>query len=143
MSGTAFRRCLPILVLLAADAPAEPIGRLFHTPAQRAALDQARKAGIPVVGGETVTVHGSVARRVTYGTVWINGASRDETAPGDGHRIAIDRRDATLVNIADAGDEPLQLRVGDTFDRRSGSRHDLLPAGSIVVGKRRRSSATE
>jgi hypothetical protein len=116
-----------------ASAPATPavLGRLFFTPAERAALDEARRRPTAVVAvpaekppgpppPEFVTLNGVVRRNDGTTTVWLNNkpvtGSRSEeglvvsraTAPG-----------AVTVRVPEVG-RSVNLRVGQQVEVNSG-----------------------
>ncbi len=71
-----------LFVLLAAALPAkgEALGRLFFTPAERAALDRQRLLGAQEVQAEqaaTLSINGIVRSSGGTTTVWINGIPQD------------------------------------------------------------------
>ena len=124
--------CLLLLLLMQGWACGAELGRLFLTPSQRTAIDDARRnlnrehdttvvvqregasADQPptaVLPAETVTVNGYVSRSAGAPTVWING--RDD-APGklsppahDGQRVRV-----PLAN----GAGQVALKPGQSFD---------------------------
>lgn len=116
---------IALLAFHAADVPAaEPLGRLFFTPAQRNTLDAGKqldlpkKAGPTVRGPRSVTVNGVVTRSDGESTVWVNGAPAESRRPG-----------AAPISAKPAGpagarvrvlDSESKLRVGQTLDRRTG-----------------------
>ena len=117
------------LVLLALAAPlraAEPapgesgqpgqLGRLFFTPAERAALDRQRLTNKSAGGSGsrgTQTINGQVRKSSGAITTWING----ETYDGAPHPGA---------------------QVGETIDPESNGRLNGLNGGSIVIRPPRR-----
>lgn len=106
---------LLILTLTAVPAPAaEGLGRLFHTPEQRAALDRQRLAGPAKAGddGQPLTLNGRVVRSSGRNTAWINGVPVDES-----------------------GGNATRQRVGETIAPDSGTT-DLLRGGSITVHRK-------
>lgn len=122
------KRRLPLLALaliIAVPAgAAEPLGRLFFTPAQRAKLDagkaitEPKKAGPTVQGPRSVTVNGIVTRSDGESTVWVNGAPAGTRRPNAAPIMAKPAGEATArVRVMDSD---ARLRVGQTLDRRSG-----------------------
>jgi len=103
---------------------AEPLGRLFFTPAQRNTLDagkeldKPKQSGPTVRGPRSVTVNGVVTRSDGESTVWVNGAPANAA-----------RANAATITAKPAGpgsarvrvmDSDARLRVGQTLDRRTG-----------------------
>jgi hypothetical protein len=115
------RRCLLLVLLtVGASAQAEPLGRLFFTPAQRAALDQRRQLAVQAEeanrpGPAVLAVNGQVRRSSGRRTTWINGSPLTEAAPLPG------------------GLTP--LKVGESIHVESGERSDLLKGGQLTVSR--------
>ena len=108
-----------LLVLACVQSPAwaqtEPLGRLFFTPQQRAALDRQRETNPNFLANTTeeensLTINGEVRRSNGRSTRWING-------------------EAQWKSSAPAARVP----VGDTFHPSTGERESLLGEGRIVV----------
>ena len=101
---------------------AQDLGRLFFTPEERAALDARRKARVPdrpstpVVASPTTRLDGYVKRSSGASTVWINGASTQESAPGNDGR----------VTLPGAGGPRIPLKPGEVLDRGSGEVRDVI-----------------
>lgn len=128
--------CLVVLLLMHGVAGAAELGRLFLSPADRAAINAARERmssapGMQMSGPdkdartepppalevptETVTVNGYVARSAGAPTVWINGR---DTAPG---KLSAPARDGQRIRVPLAhGAGQVALKPGQSFD--SGSR---------------------
>ncbi|PKO94674.1 MAG: hypothetical protein CVU16_01570 [Betaproteobacteria bacterium HGW-Betaproteobacteria-10] len=111
----------PLLLLILALLPSlawpqqEPLGRLFFTPQQRAALDRQREQNRNFVPNASdsesrLTINGEVRRSSGRSTRWINGeADWNAETPTTG------------------------VPVGDTFHPGTGERESLLGEGRIVV----------
>ncbi len=99
----------------AAWAQPEPLGRLFFTPQQRAALDRQRQLNPNFLANATdadtsLTINGEVRRSNGRSTRWINGEAQwNGNAPA------------------------ARVPVGDTFHPGTGERESLLGEGRIVV----------
>lgn len=138
MSGRAL--VLVLLWLVAAPLAAAELGRLFLTPAERAAVDRIRYAApVPAVEvteqasdgaaqaaddaaaappGPAVTLDGYVRRSAGPPTVWVNGT---DSYRGNFAEQGVDARglevDAARVRLPRRGvDAPLHLKPGQTFD---------------------------
>lgn len=111
---------------------AEPSGRLFFTPAQRAAMDLARLRGAPqptvehaappVPAAPSVRLDGVVQRSDGKRSVWLNGKMQDAdgSAPGD--------RGRNRATIPIPGQGRIELKVGQTADGETGELIDPYPA---------------
>jgi hypothetical protein len=137
-------RALLVLLacLLAAPArAADPLGRLFFTPEQRAALDARRKARVPdkpaaaVVASPVTRIDGYVKRSQGPSTVWMNGESLGEGAP-EAPRIDAPARDggdgSVSISVGESG-RRVRLKPGESLDRGSGEVKDVLGDGEIAV----------
>jgi hypothetical protein len=125
-------RLLPALLLLifAPLAPAaEPLGRLFYTPEQRAQLDALRTQRIVTLQvrdepvPEIVNYYGIVRRSDGKTTVWVNGEALSEAGLRDKQSISgrISRNGQILLQTpAAGGGGQVQLKVGQSAELLSG-----------------------
>lgn len=129
------------LVLFAASASAEELGRLFFTPAERQALDARRKAGLPdkpaakpVTGAARARLDGFVRRSGGPTTVWVNGTALDESPRlGEGRSGGVTR---IPVPVGNSGDR-VSLKPGEALDLGTGEVTDVIgPDGRIRVHQR-------
>jgi hypothetical protein len=126
---------LAFVLLVGLPAEAQDLGRLFFTPEERAALDARRKArvpdrpsALPLILSPTTRLDGYVRRSDGRSTVWVNGASVDDTAPQADGRVSVG-----------VGDSPARVRLkpGEVLDRSSGEVTDVLgPSGELSVRRR-------
>jgi hypothetical protein len=133
------RALLLTLLLFVAAAPAraaEPLGRLFFTPEQRAALDARRKARVPdkpaaaVVASPVTRVDGYVQRSQGPSTVWVNGESLSESGADAPHIQAPTGN--VSISVGDGG-RRVRLKPGESLDRGSGEVKDVIGGGQIDV----------
>lgn len=138
------RPLLLALLLLAAAAPAcaaEPLGRLFFTPEQRAALDARRKARVPdkpaaaVIASPVTRVDGYVKRSQGPSTVWVNGESLSEGGADAPHIQAPSGN--VSISVGDGG-RRVRLKPGESLDRGTGEVKDVIGDGEIDVRRRSR-----
>ena len=127
---------------------AAELGRLFLTPAERAALDRARHAVKEPAPEQTVdeprltdvgledevpeakapiTVDGYVSRSGGPATVWVNGT---DTFQGDLTEFGIDAQrveiESSRVRLPiDGGEAPVLLKPGQSFDPGSNAISDV------------------
>ena len=128
--------CLIVLLLSQGWACGAELGRLFLSPSQRTAIDDARRSfnrepeqpstgpredasaeqpSAVELSSETVTVNGYVSRSAGAPTVWVNG---HDGAPG---KLSPSARDGQRVDVPLAnGAGQVALKPGQSFD--SGSR---------------------
>ena len=114
------KRIAMILVCaLPLAAQAETLGRLFHTPEQRAQLDLARKStplnatGEPdVASGQGLSVSGIVTRSDGKRSTWVNGRVEHDAA-------ITNKQDRTQVWVKLPGGE-VKLKVGQSLDPATG-----------------------
>jgi hypothetical protein len=95
------------LATLPAVAQSDPLGRLFFTPQQRAALDRERLLGFSqrpntLDGDASYTFNGEVKRSSGKNTRWINGAPHTtatrspDVSPGETYHPATGERESPL-----------------------------------------------
>lgn len=129
---TAFLLLLPF-VCNAADA--EPIGRLFSTPAQRTRLDQLRLLGdqdAPVSEppaatfpppsepvSEQFTLDGFVKRSSGKSTTWINRIPHNEHEISQGIRVRQRLSKPPSISVMLPSGKRLDLKAGQIFDTAS------------------------
>jgi hypothetical protein len=115
-----------LLLALCAGAvqAAEPLGRLFFTPTQRATLDagkeldKPRQATAVLPGPRTLKVDGVVTRSDGESTVWVNGAPANAPRAGAAPIYAKPSGNAgAKIRVLESESS---LRVGQTLDRRTG-----------------------
>ena len=117
------------LVLVAAPAAADELGRLFFTSQQRQELDRRRQANAQestaVNVESTLTVNGHVSRSSGRTTTWINGVPQYDTQrPRDPSRVTVGGSE---------GEPPVDLSIGQTLDKTRGEVKDELGGGRIII----------
>ena len=123
-----------MLLCLAAPAAtaAEELGRLFLTPQQRQDLDRRRATNraeeeAPQIKEGPLTLEGHVQRSGGRTTTWINGVPQyDSHASRDPARVTV---------VPNEGEPGVSLKVGQIYERMSGTVRDKLNGGEIKVGK--------
>ena len=130
-------RCCCALALtlscLAAPAAAEELGRLFFTPQQRQDLDRRRATNrveeeSPQIKEGPLTLEGHVQRSSGKSATWINGVPQYDSHAG--------RDPARVTVVPNEGEPGVSLKVGQVYERTSGTVRDPLEGGEIRVGKR-------
>jgi hypothetical protein len=123
------RKALSVAALLAGSIipafgmAAEPLGRLFFTPAQRSVLDAGKTVATqaPVVPApRTVHLTGVVTRSDAENTVWINGTAYHDASPA-GVQIKTDRSapESTAIRVP-GKTATTRVKVGQQVDLNSG-----------------------
>ena len=126
---------LLLLVVLAGPCVGEevPLGRLFLSPEQRVALDNARRNRIRaeaiaaaaekkprIPPARSVTINGIVSRSDGESTVWVNGQPTEGDTP-DGLRVTVSpgSQSSIVVREPDKG-RKVRLKVGQRADLLTG-----------------------
>lgn len=129
-----------LLLAAAGTAWAEPLGRLFLSPERRAALERQRQMNIQEVQtleGSVVSLDGIVTRSSGRNTVWVNQRPQHENAVGTGVTAAVSPRSPARA-VVTAGDEsPESLKVGESINRGTGEKSDILGGGRVSVSRKR------
>lgn len=125
------KRVLAALLLCHACAPlaAEPLGRLFFTPDERARLDVLRRQPAPRPAPEaapqdsappsmTVRYSGMVRRSDGRSTVWINDRPVNDAGEATGARARVEADGAARITLPHQGS--VRLKVGQTAEIASG-----------------------
>lgn len=138
-----------VLVALPPALHAQSLGRLFLTPAQRAALDLRRASRVPdkpaavIVESPTARINGQVVRSDGRSTVWVNGAAVREGSQSEGLRVAPASGTPESVSLAiGEGDRQVELKVGESMNRDTGEVRDLVGDGTVGVSAGTRSRAS-
>lgn len=104
---------------------AEPLGRLFFTPAQRNALDAGKRVGAPPPrapeprGPQEVRLNGIVTRSDGESTIWVNGRPSDlSPLPHVSVSVGTDPTSAQVRAPGVPGGR--KISVGQSLDTRSG-----------------------
>lgn len=126
------------LLAATASARAEPLGRLFFTPERRAALERQRQLNIQEtqpIDSSTVSLDGIVTRSSGRTTVWLNQRPQNENARGSGVKVAVSPRDPERATVQTDDDAPASLKVGESINRATREKADLIDGGTVSVGK--------
>jgi len=112
------------------SSAAEPLGRLFFTPQQRATLDNARGQNIKIdvevepetpIPLEIISVNGMIKRSDGKSTVWINNQPLNERrAPGGIKIISRSADDARVTLQLPPSSRNVDLKVGQNLDAVTG-----------------------
>ena len=127
------RRDLRIFLIMAVMLPCwaahseEPLGRLFFTPSQRAALDAGKQIGKPRAARpvttrrpQSVTLNGVVTRSDGESAVWINGHETHGKSVS-GVSASTLPTDPTSAQLRFGGArKPVRLQVGQQLNPASG-----------------------
>ncbi len=133
--GAAGMSLAALLLPLAQVHAAEPIARLFHTPAERAALERSRLQGgvvstvqVDQVGiSEEVTLEGYARHSSGKATAWVNGAGG-----GVAQLLGAQQRGRpALVTLRQADGRKIELKVGQTYHKTSNSVREQFEAAPL------------
>ena len=137
---------------LAGPCAAEPLGRLFFTPEQRATLESLQTApatAAPAASTDRVTVNGIIQRSGGPATVWINGVPQTVPArsvagagksgvpavrvPVPGQEGQVKLKVGQMIEISEpaAGEESSATSGGESPGRASPSPGPPAPAGPV------------
>lgn len=136
--------CIPF----AATAADQPLGRLFLSPAERAALDVVRQNSKPpqkiITPGDAededlaaesepavippvITLDGYVKRSDGKGTVWVNGRPVQEKIPTRDIEVGRMQGNTNQVQIKLPGNgQTVKLKAGQSYDPATGKMVDSL-----------------
>ena len=126
------RWCAIVLFLGAGSAAGADLGRLFFTPAQRSALDSARKQSVrgdavvvehkpPLPAPpQNVSVSGLVRRSDGRSTVWLNNRPISEQSE-TGISATLGRTDDRVKLTVPGSERSVDLKVGQTVEILSGT----------------------
>ena len=122
------KRGFHFLLVVAAMLPwcatnsAEPLGRLFFTPAQRSTLDAGKQLATTrkaaPSGPRAAMLNGVVTRSDGESTIWVNGHSVSRSGSPSASASHSDPA-AARVELQGAGGR-VKLKVGQRFDRSTG-----------------------
>lgn len=121
-----------LLAACACQARAELQGRLFLTPERRASLEQQRQSQLREersAEGDTLSLDGVVRRSSGKNTVWINRRAQHENGSATPRRAASARSARLHIDR----ENTQELRVGETLQRGSGEKTDLLKPGALRI----------
>jgi hypothetical protein len=119
----------------AGTSPAEEaLGRLFFTPAQRAALDAGKKLATPKTGipapvavRRPLDLRGVVIRSDGQRTVWVNGRAYQDQSP-EGVDIRTNPAAPGNTEVRVPGQAlAARVKVGQQIDLNSGAVRDIAP----------------
>ena len=130
---------------------AEPLGRLFYTPQQRAILDNARHQKIRVevetespTVPENISVNGVIKRSDGQSTVWINNRPlTDKRAPNGIKIISRDAENASVKLQMPQSSRNVNVKVGQNLDATSGRIQESYQNPPPPVIQRKTASSTQ
>ena len=148
--GKNVKRGLRIFLVMAATLPwcasnsAEPLGRLFFTPAQRNTLDAGKQLAKPRQaapdGPRAAMLNGVVTRSDGESTVWVNGHSVSRTGLPNASASHSDPATARLELQGTGG--RVKLKVGQRFDRSTGKVQESYESAPVAAMQSASDTAT-
>ena len=128
---------LVLAALLTAPCGAEELGRLFFSPAERAALDAQRRASATraePAAPAPMRIDGYVLRAGGSSTVWVNGrASAGGPLPEDVSVTPDAGRPGEVAVTLRSRGASTRVKVGDTMDAASGGVRDVIGDSQVKV----------
>ena len=127
------------MLLWCASNSAEPLGRLFFTPAQRNTLDAGKELAKPrqaaPSGPRAAMLNGVVTRSDGESTVWVNGHAVSRTgSPAMNASASVSDPTAARVELQGAGGR-VKLKVGQRFDRSTGKVQESYESAPVEEKK--------
>lgn len=129
---------LVLAALLSAPCGAQELGRLFFSPAERAALDALRRAG--AVAPEAapapapMRIDGYVLRTEGRPIVWVNGSAASAGPRHEAMRVTPGADHPGEVAVSGRVDRSSRrVKVGSTLDAASGEVRDVIGDGQLRV----------
>lgn len=101
---------------------AEPLGRLFFNPDERAMLDRMRQksSGSMVSATEQITLNGIVRRSSGKSTIWINQVPQRENENPQGVTIQQGKTSKPSAVLLLPSGKKVEIKPGQTFDAGKG-----------------------
>lgn len=132
-----------LLAALPGTAAAEQLGRLFLTPERRAVLERQRQTNVQeqaqaqALEGATMSLDGVIVRSSGKNTVWVNGRPQNENATGTGVQAGVTAREPGHATLVTGEEAPTALRVGESINRATREKTDVVSPGAVTVAKPR------
>ncbi len=103
-------------------AGAEPLGRLFFSPDERAMLDRMRQknSGSAASAAAQITLNGIVRRSSGKTTAWINQVPQNENETPQGIAVQQGKTSKPSALLLLPSGKQVQLKAGQTFDTTRG-----------------------
>lgn len=134
---------LSIIVPLHAQEAAAPtenssLGKLFLTPEKRQTLDRQRLHNIRTSqdnDGDTLQLNGIVQRSSGRHSAWINQRMQHDSSNGSPVSVTINRNSPAQAGLQGSETVPVRLRVGESLNRSTQERKDVVGPYAIQPGK--------
>lgn len=103
-------------------AGAEPLGRLFFSPDERAMLDRLRQksGGATLSATEQITLNGIIRRSSGKTTAWINQVPQNENETPQGVAVQQEKTSKPSAVLLLPSGKRVDLKAGQTFDATKG-----------------------
>jgi len=115
------------------------LGKLFLNPERRQTLERQRQLNIREAEspeGDTLQLNGTVQRSSGRHTVWINQRVQHDDSANVPVNVRINRQNPARANVSTNNEVPTQLRVGESINRTTQERKDVVPPGGVNAGNR-------
>lgn len=122
MARLIFLLMIAFLLGHAVCAGAEPLGRLFFSPDERAMLDRMRQksGGSAASATAQITLNGIVRRSSEKTTAWINQVPQHENETPQGIAVQQGKTSKPSALLLLPSGKQVQLKAGQTFDTTKG-----------------------
>src|SRR4030095_1577312 len=116
-----------------------PQGNLFLSPNRRLTLEPQRQLNIREAEspeGDSLQLNGTVQRSSGRHTVWINQRVQHDDSTNAPVNVRINRQNPARANVSNNNEAHTQLRVGESINRTTQERKDVIPSGGVNAGHR-------
>lgn len=126
-----------LAALLSAPCGGQELGRLFFSPAERAALDAQRRTGAVAPQAPSpapMRINGYLLRAGAHPTLWVNGSAAGSGSRTDEVRVTPGTHHPGEVAVHVRDDRSSRrVKVGSTLDPVSGEARDVIGDGQLRV----------
>ena len=125
-----------ILLVSMRSVMAEPLGRLFFTPGERAAMERQRQPAsihdVEVSGDAVISLDGVVVRSSGRRTTWVNGQARYDVVVPAGITLSDGDPGRAILSFGEETAAP--IKVGESINRVTRKTTNGLREGQISIG---------
>lgn len=117
---------------------ASPLGKLFLSPERRLQLERQRQLNIREtqnLEADTLQLNGVVQRSSGRNSVWVNHQMKAEDRQSSSATVKVHRQRPAEASVGMDQDQPVRLQVGESLNRSTGERNDIVTPGGVRVVK--------